>query len=588
MSDFIYSKNRQKVGDLLDAVECIHHTYVSRVREIHGKYGSIAYVKNHYNGFDMYENNSYICIVIGGPVLNFCVNDFISVKDSNCGTKAIFERWIIEGSIVWDNDLSGPFVVYCLNKESGDVKLVTDMMSFVPVYIYDKDSFLVGTHIDSLNRIVESSLDEVSVVDYLLNEVVTFPYTLWHDIKQLYPGSIYQWENLTNESNTEVYWKPNESAYSEIDQNILAKEIREGLFDFVGRVEESTSNISCFISGGEDSRSVLSALSGGKDALIFVDEENRESAIAENVCDLLEANMVLGKRGKYHYLHILEEASDLIGSGFDYAHVHTIGFIEKLGLLNYDAVFGGFLADTLLKGHHIQKRAFPNILSFLPIPEKISDKHVFFSGNPQSFKKDVVRDVTERKERHLSFVKGIRPESYKEWINIYPITMHNDIPNIHGNRRLFRSYEPFTGNRIVKVAAIASQKQKMDKKLFYKAFRSIYQKTKYIRHANGSYPYLPWYFNRMFKFQYSLYKKLVLSFVAKNTNQGSWVDWSTIIDSENANSIERKYFALLKSTIQPLLTEEIADSFLKVEYLSVRQKRIILQLGYVLSRNRRV
>jgi len=61
-------------------------------------------------------------------------------------------------------------------------------------------------------------------------------------------------------------------------------------------------------------------------------------------------NLAVKFRKPGYYLDILPEASDLIGSGQQYLNAHTLGFHKECNLNEYQAVFGGLLANAFLKG----------------------------------------------------------------------------------------------------------------------------------------------------------------------------------------------------------------------------------------------
>lgn len=586
MPDFIFSSKQRQENLLSSALESIYVGYKNSIMEIHCEYGSLAFVKNHYNGFNIYQDISSICIVIGGPVLNFRKNDFIASKNNNEGTKSIFNRWIINNEMVWDEDLSGPFVAFYLSKKTGEVKLVTDMMSFIPVYSF-KDELLIGTHIDSLSMVEICDFDEVSIAEFILNEVVTFPYTIWLKYSQLYPGTIYNWNCWKNkiECKSEKYWLPRESDKFHDNLEFLADNLRFGLRDYVEKVSIYAQKVASFVSGGEDSRCVLSLIPRKKDAIIFVDSENRESSIARKVCDKLDAKLIFHEREKNYYLNILEKASSLIGFGYDYAHVHTVGFVESCNMMTYDAIFGGFLADTLLKGHHIKTKDQLAVFRLFPIQKKIDKDYTYSINNSNIFGNGIIEKIKSRKAIHLSWIREMRCNSYNEWVNIYPITMHNDIPNILGNRRLFRSYEPFTCNTVVKIASLASQNIKLDRKLFQTAMKPILNETKWIRHANGSYPFLPWYYNVLFMNQITFANRINKLFKKKRSNEGSWINWEDLIYSDKALLLERKYLPAINRILSHVFSVDLSNGYLRNKLFNVRQKRTMLQLGYHLQKS---
>src|SRR5699024_7308808 len=130
-------------------IQSIYHEDKPFVQEYHGKWGSLGVSRNLYNGFNPYENDEYIVVVIGGPVFMFMDNNFLVDEDSSDGTIAIFQLWVT-GKMEWDEDLSGPFVVLIVNKKTYEVICVTDLMSFIPVYSCKSRTkeFMLSTHVD--------------------------------------------------------------------------------------------------------------------------------------------------------------------------------------------------------------------------------------------------------------------------------------------------------------------------------------------------------------------------------------------------------------------------------------------------------
>ncbi|WP_216594793.1 hypothetical protein [Halomonas sp. PR-M31] len=342
--------------------------------EFHGAWGSLAVSKSHYNGYDPLSNERYICVVIGGPVLYFRDNRFFSVDNSDAGTRAIFDRWL-SGNMNWSEDLSGPFVVLIINKTSRNVFFVTDLMMFIPVYQYQNtQGVAIGTHIDGLAKACgqQDQFDEVSLADFILHEVVTYPYTAYKTIRQGHPAAKHWYcidQNLQalQGQAPESYWLPEENG-SYQDLNEAANILRDGVVGYVERVTESMNHVAQFTSAGEDSR----ALSGiipqrlKRDAFIFLDHMNREGKIAEKVAAAYGANFKPAFRSKVHYISILPEASSLVGSGHQYVHAHALGFDRSCHLDDYNAVFGGYLADSLIKAQYARKPKVMRRFGFLP------------------------------------------------------------------------------------------------------------------------------------------------------------------------------------------------------------------------------
>ncbi len=588
MSDFIFSSKAKHTGLLKTNLQSIYKDEIE-VTEHHWEFGSLAIVKNHYNGFESVSTTDHMLVVIGGPLLKFRENDFITKKNSNEGSRAIYERWILEDNMKWDDDLSGPFTIICVDFKKTRITVVTDLMSFIPVYAYQGEkSMALGSHPDVMARLFNCKMDEVSMADFVLHEVVTYPYTLYEGLKQLPPASISDYNeggNLNTYENLS-YWEPRESQHEKFSIDELSNELRDSFLESLNQITEYKPKTAMFLSGGEDSRAIASGLPEGseKNAFIFINEENLETQIARKVADAHGIKLnVAQRKDEAYYWEIFEPASDLVGGAADFAHVHTYGFHKTCDFRKYDVIIGGFLADTLLKGHHIRKKKYPKSLRFMPLPDKV-DKSRSRLTRPSHKKIDerTLQKVHERRQEHLKWIKKIRPQSAGEWFNLWPISMHNDMPNVYGNRRLFRSFEPFTSSGIVKVASKASQYQKLNRRLYHKAMKPLYKRTWFVSHSNGFFPYLGWFINKPLRFANRLFQKIAWKISNSAAEEPSWGDWSKIIRLPKAKELAAKYVPALANYFK---TAEVSEkTWSENTDFSERQKRMLLQLAYVFSK----
>lgn len=582
MSDFIFSINNIEPNKITKAIQSIYHQDKPIVQEFHGHWGSLGISRNLYHGFDPYENEQSIVVVIGGPILTFRENDFLNDKDSFEGTKSIFERWQ-SGEMKWDNDLSGPFSVIIINKLKREVTCITDLMSFIPVYSYKSDNKIVlSTHVDALARITEqyNDLDEVSLVDFILHGVVTYPYTSYLNIYQIAPAAEHRILQVSVSLKCNSYWSPiEENKYKSVNEAVY--DLRNGLQSYTDKITSQTTNIAQFISGGEDSRMLSGLLSNyPRDAYIFLDQMNREGKIAKNVANKYEANFKLATRSELHYLNILPSCSDLVGSGSQYHHAHTYGFHNSCNLFSYTAVFGGMLSDALLKGSHIKKVRRTGKLPLIPEIKKTD----YSAGNQLTnfiFTTSVLTELTDRRRSHLNYVKKFRSESAEEWFELWPSSMNANIPNVHANRRLFRSYEPFTSKDVVKISASVPQKWKLNRKLFYPTAKRFLKPSKWLFHGDGWLPYFPWYINNFIRFTIWVYRQIGRKVGFIKGNQGPWGEWNIVINSPEWKQALANYFNKVdqkSDEFSELLKElEVYGKLSNHQYVNLTQ--VLYQIG---------
>lgn len=524
MSDFIYSKNTIEKGKLTEAIQQIYFEDKPSVTEFHGDWGSLAVSSNLYNGFQPYETKENIFVVIGGPVLCFKDNYFLKKESGDIGTKAIYDRWF-EGKINWHSDLSGPFVIFTINKKTQEINLVTDMMSFIPVFMYkDLTNTIISTHVDVLAKVSEQleEIDLVSFADFVLHGVITFPFTLYKNIYQINPASIYCIDQHSNSIQNIYYWEPKEE-YKYKTINEAAIELRKSLKSYVNSITENVNSIAQFISGVEDPRT-LSALLQDKprDAFIFLDNMNREGVVAKKAATTYGARFHVKTRTKMHYVDILPASSRLVGSGAQYFHAHTYKFHKSCKLNEYSAVFGGLFADALLKGARVKKRRGASRFEFIP---DIKRKN-YSAGNLKNnlFTEAILKELTNRRQSHLNYVRKFRVSSADEWFELWPSSMNMNIANIHVNRRLFRSYEPFMSNAIVKLSATVPQNWKLNRRLFHRAVKPLLKQTKWLLHGEGHLPYYPWYVNSFIQFGIWSFRQIGRKIGIIKGYQGPWFE----------------------------------------------------------------
>lgn len=538
MSDFLFSSVRREAGELPRGIREIYRRTAPPIWEYHGPWGSLAVSRGHYNGFDPIETDTHICAVIGGPVLCFRDNSLLAGGERDAGTRAVLER-ILSDQIVWEHDLDGPFVVLVVDKTDARVTCITDLMMFIPVYEHiDNDRVVLGTHVDAVAAVSGkgNAFDEASLVDFILHDVVTYPYTAYQGILQLAPAAEHSYIGLgeggAQKIEPNVYWEPVErSAFGSIDE--AAETLRSGLQEYVDRVTTGMDHVAQFISGGEDSRALAGLLPSRlkRDAYIFLDNMNREGRVAERVAKSYGATFNPGYRSPTHYLEILEEAGSLVGLGHQYAHTHSLGFHSECKLDQYQAVFGGYLSDSLLKGAYARKPRGYGRFPFLP--------EVSLSGESRSrplqssvFRAELLRRVEHRRRSHLERVRAIRPRTAHEWFVLWPMTMRTAMPNFYSTRRLFASYEPFMSNTVVKVSASVPTHWKLNRRLFLRTARPWLRPAHAVQHGDGRFPHLSWVANTPLQAIVWAWRQVQRKILRNRSNEGPWGDWQSVVHSQ--------------------------------------------------------
>ncbi|WP_347862281.1 asparagine synthase-related protein [Salimicrobium sp. PL1-032A] len=524
MKDFLYSTEANAAQNLKARTEESEIFQGETIHPYEGEWGSLLVTDDHYTGFPPYEDEDHLLFVIGGPLFNG--EDFLSSAPS------LLEDWeTMDVADVFD----GPFVLLKVDKRQKQVECVTDLLSFIPVYKGEKDQeTAIATHVDLLADALgeRQRRDVVSEIDFILHGAITYPYTAYENLRQLTPGTVHTLDKESRELTARTYWLPEEVLrYTSVDD--AATDLRTAVERYVDRVTAGQSSVAHFISGGEDSRTIAGLIPDhlSKDAFVFLDNLNLEGKIAEKSARIYGSEFHFYPRDPLHYLYILPDCSDLVGSGSEYKHAHTYGFDEKARLNEYPVVLGGLFSDAMLKGSRIKKMRGSSRFPFLP-----DIKNTFHTINQETntevFSEEILSELRRRRDAHFDVVKEMRPVSAKEWFQLWPASMNMNIPNLHVNRRLFSSYEPFMANGVVKLSASVPQKWKMNRILFHRAFRPYLKPAWWLWHSDGRFPYFSRYTNILPQMATWMYKSVAAKTGAMKGHQGPFADWGTIFRSE--------------------------------------------------------
>ncbi|MCK8514768.1 hypothetical protein M0534_00280 [Methylonatrum kenyense] len=585
MSDFLYSSRPMKKGLLAAHLQKIYLNGTVDAVEYHGSWGSLAVTQSTYNGFDPVETDRHICVVIGGPVLRFTDNAFLAGTDRQAGTRAILKRWR-DGPVNWSEDLSGPFVALLVDKITKNITCITDLMLFIPVYSHvSADKTTIGTHVDALARAVsqETLFDAVSLADFVLHHVITYPYTAYENVRQFQPATAHCIDPINGVFEAlQPYWRPEErTPFRKL--NDAATALRNGVTGDIARITGPMDHVAHFISGGEDSRALAGMLPRNikRDAIVFLDRMNREGRVARKAAAAYGAEFRASYRDPLHYLDILPEAATLVGAGHQCIHAHALGLDETRRLAAYPAVFGGYLADTLLKAVYARQ---PKVSRQGWIPQVMLPGEARTAGvRSPFFPDDVLAELTLRRRDHLDRILEFRPVTAHEWFETWPMTMRVAVPNLYSNRRLFPSYEPFMSHDAVKVSAAAPTQWKMNHRLFHRAFRPYLRRSRFVRHADGRFPYYPWWVNAPIRFGTLLGGKIGEAIRPPRVHQGPWNDWGKVQSSPAWEAAIRR--ASVDAVAVPVLQTAIARNALADERLDVYRKVNLLQLSHHVRKN---
>ncbi len=110
------------------------------------------------------------------------------------------------------------------------------------------------------------------------------------------------------------------------------------------------------LSGGLDSRSVLACSPPSTVGLTVGDRDNREVRTARVLCEKAGSRHETIYRSPYHYIDMLEPASEACEGAFDYQHDHFEGLYDSMRRAGVTVILHGFAIDALARGLYLPKR----------------------------------------------------------------------------------------------------------------------------------------------------------------------------------------------------------------------------------------
>ena len=534
MTDFLFIPRGEASTDPRKALQIQYPRLFKESEYFSGDWGHLIVTGTHYPEFSPCQNDRWLAVVVGGPLLGWRQHAGPADRRTRNGATAeLLRRWLT-GRMDWSEDLDGPFCVVLVDKKKGSVHCITDLMLFTPVYIHTgRCGPYLSTHVDALATTCGAAPDPVSAADFIDAGHVTHPFTLFAGVEQLNPASIYCFDLKTAQNTQEQYWYPEETCpFANINE--AADRVRQALAQHTSALDRKSQMVAHFISGGEDSRLVGSLLQrpGGRDA--FYAGENRTDTdyrTAAHAASMLGARLHILARSPDHYLNHMAAACRLIGSGHQCKHAHMLNIAGGHNLRRYDAVVGGLLADSLLKGAQAPQWPSSGRLEYLPrIGRRRAPPFKYQEIRP--FQRPLSEAIFQRRKAHHARVAEYRPESTTEWCHLWPMTQRNGSANLLCNRRLFASHEPFAAHAVVKASAAIPLQWKLNRNLFWRIARPLLRETRHLPTSRGDLPDRPWYVSSPTLARRWFQRRIEASRGNGPRKPGSWADWRALSQYE--------------------------------------------------------
>lgn len=269
-----------------------------------------------------------------------------------------------EDGLEFVHRLNGDFVGIVYDREQGTVSVFTDRLGTWPLYVAETDDggVVFSSHIQSLEKYPSLSLafDEPYVVQHLTWE--GGPYgvkTPLRGVEAFPPGSVTTYDLEGGASTRETYWRPSFSSDEDVGEysefvDTFASRLQASVRD---RTRDRSKRYGILLSGGSDSRLVLSALDDELDVTAYhmADWMNNEARTAERIALEKDIEFRVLRRDSEYFRRVLDRSPGMWNFQQRFNQAWAEGFIDEIRS-EVDVLLTGHFSDTLFKGMFVPKR----------------------------------------------------------------------------------------------------------------------------------------------------------------------------------------------------------------------------------------
>jgi len=467
---------------------------------------------NHYFGYSAVSTNKGKSIYAKGAprlyqltTLSGAESEDVIINPENAKLAVLIRELVKCDDISkWGDYLTGNFILLIVDGEASVCYVIVDLGNSFHLYNSDlsENEILFSTDIDRLayETSKNNDLDYVSIVEYLTHQSMTYPHTFYNDLSETSFATCItiNFRGMQLETKVHHYWSPGctkEESSSDIEG--LAEQLRTGVLKEFETIISDKENVGLFMSGGSDSR-VLAGLMKKFDinglAITVSDENNPEVEIARRVAEANGLRHEVLLRDMEYYPKLIKDGLELEGPHLNFTWQMFLGFREKIKAFGFDALFGVYMSDTLLKLHEANVTARYFLGRYLGTLEIFDTTElnllrggtVFIEQFSSLFKQELLDQVNQRRKNILEYWNSIREDgSAWEWSYMWPFTRNKHNSNLTTHIFHYPSYEIMTCRSVIEVARVASQKIKINGRLFNKAMFPLIRHSKSIPIANN-------------------------------------------------------------------------------------------------------
>ncbi|MFP9059020.1 hypothetical protein ACLI4R_00655 [Natrialbaceae archaeon A-chndr2] len=531
-------------------------------------------------------------LCVWGDIIGFEGQNKYNPRGDNYSSDAEYCQTLFnEHGLSFVDGLNSEFAGVVIDESSKSATIFTDRLGARPIYYTEciDGVFLFSTHLNTIlaHPSVEPILDHEMLVEFLSFERVLGTKTPFKNIEKLHPGSRLTY-NCTNDSTSRtIYWTPK---YRPMDKSYdeFVQEFTTLYHQAVEERRTASLDEGVLISGGSDSRLLLSIL--GSDVTGFHMNElmNTEAETAKEICDAVGSDFRFLERDADYQTKVLTAISDfqLFTSFFDQAH--AVGFNNVL-CDEVDAIFCGHYSDVVLSGHYLPKRSLHlPLLGWtvpIPLPKSIEsiDEYLDYMFHDHQFTRNqqihtqtylrdkynikyILRNEIRHSNRSVIHHNVIYPsfDELRLTGGFYPLTNGAGFLFYYSLNQIAPTHYPYLDNRIIDLALSMPLRHQTSRNIVNASLKRIDPELANIPHSGTGLPLkYPQVLHTASELLEAFAEKVDYSSTEKD---GSWSNHEEVIrESEIVSTSLLNNSSCCWNEIDPNRVQEIYEAHLQGE-----------------------
>ena len=295
-----------------------------------------------------FDNERATLFILGSPVLGeSIVYDDIWAQVTDAGLPSDFLKKI-----------NGEFLLITLDKQSGTLRVSSDRYTSIPLFYVADDSGFYGSVFykdvwEYVNGNNASNINRYAVFEFLWLQRLLGTKT--YDLSSSFLLAASTVTYRTGSATTDRYWVPSfekTSASVKDSANLLSSLIRQSIRR---KTSDNPGRIGLFLSGGIDSRTVLSSFEHPPVSFTIGVTDNNEVKVARKIANSVQSRHKFIAIDQDPYSSRLDELTMLGGGMHAFDHAIFYGLKQQISS-DADVVFHGHGIDYMFQGMYLLNR----------------------------------------------------------------------------------------------------------------------------------------------------------------------------------------------------------------------------------------